>query len=450
MPKFTDRFIAGFKPEGAAKDRLAFDTEVKGLGIRATASGTKAFLVQWTDKATGRKAREPLGTWGALTVEKAREAARIRLGRVAAGFDPKAEREARKAEDIRQRAAAAAAKVDAAFTLDALITDWATLHLANRRPSYAAEATRALRLAFKAQMEAPASALTHEVVTAVLDMLAGEGKTATARLTLAYGRACYGWALKRRRLPLNPFAGLPAIEGGTPSRERVLSPEEVGAVWRAAGKVPAPHGLMVRLGLLTLARRDEIAGMCWGEVAADLSAWTQPGTRTKNGKAHVVHLSAPARALLRDVLGAEKGKPLPALPLAEKLVFGVGERPITAHSWTKRAVQAAIDAERAKAAEKAGTEPGEMPAWVLHDFRRSGVTWLAENGFPPHVADRLLNHLTGTISGVAKVYQRGEFLPERARALDAWGAHVLASGEGAGGTANVARLADRRGKRKAA
>ena len=446
MPKLTERFIAGFKPEGAAKDRLAFDTEVKGLGIRATASGARTFLVQWTDAATARKVREPLGVWGGITLEQAREAARIRLGRVAAGFDPKAEREARKAEDTRHRAAVAAAKVDADFTLDALINDWATLHLANRRPRYAAEATRALRLAFKALVAAPASALTHEAVTEVLDVLAGEGKTATARLTMAYGRACYGWALKRRRLPLNPFAGLPAIEGGTASRERVLSAEEVGEVWRAAGKVPAPHGPMVRLGLLTLARRDEIAGMRWGEVAADLSAWTQPGTRTKNGKAHVVHLSAPARALLRDMLGAAKGKPLPALPPADKLVFGVGERPITAHSWTKRAVQAAIDAERAKAAEKAGTEPGEMPAWVLHDFRRSGVTWLAANGFPPHVADRLLNHLTGTISGVAKVYQRGEFLPERARALDAWGAHVLASGEGRIAVQNVVRLSGRKAR----
>ena len=89
MPKLTDRFITAFKPEGAAKDRLAFDTECKGLGVRATAAGSKTFIVQWTDSATGRKVREPLGAWGALTIEKAREAARIRLGRVAAAFDAK-------------------------------------------------------------------------------------------------------------------------------------------------------------------------------------------------------------------------------------------------------------------------------------------------------------------------------------------------------------------------
>ena len=63
-----------------------------------------------------------------------------------------------------------------------------------------------------------------------------------------------------------------------------------------------------------------------------------------------------------------------------------------------------------------------MPPWRFHDFRRTGVTRLADLGFPPHVADRLLNHVQGTISGVAAVYQRGEFLAQRKSALEAWAA----------------------------
>ena len=85
MPKLTDRFISTFRPIGAAKDRLAFDTECRGLGVRATAAGTRSFLVQWTNPATGRKVREPLGAWGSLTVDQAREAARVWLGKVAQG-----------------------------------------------------------------------------------------------------------------------------------------------------------------------------------------------------------------------------------------------------------------------------------------------------------------------------------------------------------------------------
>src|SRR3954468_12483373 len=99
MPKLTDRFITTFKPEGTAKDRLAFDTECKGLGVRATAAGSKVFIVQWTDAATGRKVRAPLGAWGSITVDQARIAARARLGRVAQGINPVAERAAEKAAD---------------------------------------------------------------------------------------------------------------------------------------------------------------------------------------------------------------------------------------------------------------------------------------------------------------------------------------------------------------
>ncbi len=64
-----------------------------------------------------------------------------------------------------------------------------------------------------------------------------------------------------------------------------------------------------------------------------------------------------------------------------------------------------------------------MPGWKYHDFRRSGVTALADLGFAPHVCDRLLNHVTSTIQGVAAVYQRAEFLAERKAALEAWAAH---------------------------
>ena len=65
-----------------------------------------------------------------------------------------------------------------------------------------------------------------------------------------------------------------------------------------------------------------------------------------------------------------------------------------------------------------------MPPWQLHDFRRTVVTWLAGPGVPPHVCDRLLNHVTGQIMGVAAVYQRQEFLRERKAALEKWAERV--------------------------
>ena len=65
-----------------------------------------------------------------------------------------------------------------------------------------------------------------------------------------------------------------------------------------------------------------------------------------------------------------------------------------------------------------------VTGWRLHDLRRTCVSGMARLGVAPHVADKILNHQAGTISGVAAVYQRHEFLAERRAALDLWGAHI--------------------------
>jgi integrase len=90
-----------------------------------------------------------------------------------------------------------------------------------------------------------------------------------------------------------------------------------------------------------------------------------------------------------------------------------------------------------------------IAGWRFHDFRRTAVTWLAGAGFPPHVADRLLNHVGGSIQGVAAIYQRSEFLAERKAALTAWAAHVLQCGAGVVAADNVAVLSDERAQRRA-
>ncbi len=86
-----------------------------------------------------------------------------------------------------------------------------------------------------------------------------------------------------------------------------------------------------------------------------------------------------------------------------------------------------------------------IPDWRFHDFRRAGVTALAGMGFAPHVCDRLLNHVTGSIQGVAAVYQRNEFLSERKAALEAWAAHVLVAAERRTPQSNVVPMMARAG-----
>ncbi len=69
--------------------------------------------------------------------------------------------------------------------------------------------------------------------------------------------------------------------------------------------------------------------------------------------------------------------------------------------------------------------PAEIERWTLHDLRRTAATGMARLKIAPHVVDKVLNHTSGTIRGVAKVYNRFAYLEERAAALDAWSRFVM-------------------------
>ena len=425
VPKFTDRFIASLKVESGRKDRLVFDSICPGLGVRVTAKGTRSFLAQWTDPATRRKVREPIGVWGNLTIEQAREAVRARLGAVAKGINPRAER-------LQRREAAERERAEAALTFEALIDEWQALHLTQRRPRYAAEATAAIRRGLPDLLKRPAARISRAEAVNALDQIVKAGKAVTAGRTMAYARACFAWGKRRGKVTENPFADLPIAAGAT-ERERVLSSTEIAQVWTAADTLPYPFGAFYKLAILTLQRREEVAGMRWSEIDADLTLWTIPGSRMKNGKPHDVHLSEAAREVLRSIPRVE-GCDLVFTTTAgrqwtEADSEPAGNRkreptPISGFSQGKRYLDAAIAKLRKEAAAKPGRKCKPMNAWRVHDLRRTGVTTLASLGFDSIVADKLLAHQPAKLRGVAAVYQRHDFSRERAAALDAWAAHV--------------------------
>jgi integrase len=407
MPKLTDRFLSTLTLNPGQKDRLVFDAVCPGLGIRLTAKGSRMFVVQWTDPATRRKLREPLGVWGNITIDQAREAARARLGAVAKGIDVKAEREKRRAEAERERA-------ERALTFDTLLEAWAALHLTGRRPGYAREAQRALRYAFPDVLNRPAVQITRAEVVNRLDALVKAGKAAIAGRTMAYGRACYRWAEKRGKVPSNPFASLPVPAGAT-ERERVLTDDEIGRIWRAVAGMSYPWGPLFQLLLLTLARREEVAGMRWSELSADGQTWTIPSERMKGGQPHVVKLPEAARHIAGSV---------PRIA-GQDLVFSTtGCTSVSGFTKAKAALDRASG----------------VTGWRLHDIRRTGVSVLARMGVDSIVADKLLAHQPSKLRGAARVYQRHDFATERARALEAWAAHVLCA-TGTDLTSNVVTTA---------
>lgn len=294
-------------------------------------------------------------------------------------------------------------RAEAKLTLDALISEWASRHLSQRRPRYAAEAVRALRFIFAGQLKQPAARLTRATVIAALDRLVETGKKTMAGRTMSYGRAMYSWAVKRELVSSNPFHEIP-IPPATAQRD-VLTTPELAEIVGALRETPYPFGPFYLLALLTLQRREEVSGMKWSELSSDLTTWTIPAGRIK-----------PQSSRRASVRSGPRDSSIYSPHERLRLCFHDERRNIK-----HRLLACEASLGRADRRTKRRSDNGAM---ALHDFRRTGVSKLADLGVDSIVADKLLAHKPTRLAGVASVYQRHEFRDERKRALEAWAKHV--------------------------
>lgn len=396
--KLTMRTIDALQCKPGKRDQLFFDTEQPGLAVRVMASGSKSFLAQF--RANGLKRRVPLGSCSRISITDARKAVRGFVGDAARGIDAAAERQA-----ARRKAA------EGEMSLSNLIDQWRDLHLKSRRQSYASEAIRALRFSFKRHLHEPASALNRAAIVRNIDKLAQAGKSPMAGAVKRYGGACFSWAVRRGSIAANPFASLPAMPSA--SRERVLTDDELRAIWQATEQ-PGSFGGIVRALILTGARREEVAAMAWGEIDAKLTVWTLPAARAKNGKPSVTPLNRAMQALLR------------LQPRREgcELCFPGEKGPFSGYSKAKSRLDNASG----------------VSGWTLHDLRRTVATGLQRLGVRLEVTESVLNHTSGSRAGVVGIYQKHDFAAEKLAALSAWGEHVAAVVEGRKPAENVMPL----------
>jgi integrase len=169
---------------------------------------------------------------------------------------------------------------------------------------------------------------------------------------------------------------------------------------------------MVRLLLLTGARRNEAAHMADSELDSDAAKFNLPAIRSKNGRAHSIHLSAESLRVLHST---------PRVANDAGYVFCTnGTTPVSGFSKFK----AALDVAMTKAAEGERGEPVTIPPWRLHSLRKTFATGLAKLGVSLQVAERCLNHSSGTLGGLAGIYNKHEYAEEQAAAFDAWGRYV--------------------------
>jgi integrase len=239
------------------------------------------------------------------------------------------------------------------------------------------------------------------------------GRTLHARLS-----AFFGWCVDDMRIEANPCSKL-RRPAPPKSRDRTLSDPELVAVWLAADGLAPQYAAVVKLLILTGQRLREAGYMRWSELSPDLSLWSLPGERTKNGRAHTVPLAPLACAIIESV---------PAL--SETYVFSLGaNEPLESYSRMKRKLDALAGV----------TEP-----WTLHDLRRTVATGLQRLGIQLPVTEACLNHASGSISGIAAVYQRHDYANEKREALASWADRVERLVEGKEAGSNVVALAGRR------
>lgn len=356
-----------------------WDGELAGLGLRIYPSGRKSWVLQYRD-AGGRTRRHPIGQVAAIDPATARKLAGDLLRRVAGGANPSVERrQARKA---------------------ATVGDIFEAYLAHaekeQRPSSFDQTRRNLRkYAARLHKEAVAE-IDRAAVSRLHQLLGTEAGRVQANRVLASLSAAWVWALRTGLVGGdNPAAYVPKFS--EKPRERVLSPDELRLIWRCTDR-EGSYDRIVRTLLLTACRRQEIGAMRWGEIEDDVLV--VPAARMKRGRPHEVLLAPLALAQLPERRGYG-------------CVFSTSDIGFEGWSGAKKALDRRI------------TDHGAaLPAWGLHDLRRTFSTMAHERGLAePHIIEAVLAH-EGAQTGVAGVYNRAAYREQKRAALNAWSALV--------------------------
>ncbi|WP_281926776.1 tyrosine-type recombinase/integrase [Roseibium album] len=380
MPKLsdkaiTDTYLRNLKPPATRKD--IYDAVQRGLGLRVSSTGTKTWFVM--RRVNGRMKRVTLGRYPDIGLAEARKKAIEVLARLASGGSPKA---------------------IAVPTFAMLLDSWIEKDQNGRQRKSAAEKRRALCIdALPVLANKSVDAITKADIREVLERAVNRGAPIHANRLLAYLRRLFNWAVEQDIIELSPANGIkkPSEER---SRDRTLSIKELGEIWMSSFLLRDSFGAYIRTLILTGQRRSEVADAQWDEFDFGRREWMIPSMRAKNGKAHLVHISDQLYEVLHNI------KRIDGCPY----VFTTdGITPISGFSKIKKT----IDTQ------------SHVRNWTLHDLRRTFATIATgELGIDPVVIDKILNHSSGAVTGIAAVYQRHAYLEQRKQAMVMWGQFV--------------------------
>lgn len=400
--KITKRSVDAAIPSAAQS--FLWDTEVRGFGLKISTAGKRTYVFQY--RTGGRESttqRFTIGEHGSpWTPDSARKEALRLAGLVRQGLDPR--------EDQRQRRKAA---VTLAF--EDYVDFFVERYLKVKWKSWR-EAERILkRDMVPVFRRRPLPSITKGDVD---DLLSGmSGRPALKRQAYSILNKLFNWATKTRGdISMSPMASMDAVATVDP-RSRVLSAEELTAFILAADATSYPFGPYFRVLAGTLQRRETVAGSDWTQFDGASELWSIPASLMKNNLDHLIPCNGEVNKALCELASKRAG-----------LIFTTtGTTAISGFSKAKTALDKrmiAILRARAEARGENVTDVEDaiiLPSWRFHDLRRTGVTALQAMGVPIEVTEDILAHTSGTREGVAGVYNKYRYLPEKRVALGLWG-----------------------------
>jgi integrase len=385
--KLTQAALASLRlPEGV-NDRAFSIDDTPGFAVRLRRNREGKVKATFTFQYRfGKKQGRPVfGPATPATIPAARAWAMALYVKTKGGVDPVAER--------------AAAVAKAGETVGACLELFLAQRAKTLRPRSLVEMRRHLLVHCRPLHRLPIADVDRRTVALLLNKLAETSGPVAANLTRSALSTFMVWAMKQGLVDTNPVVA--TNKNPTQSRERTLTDDELRAIWLALDDGPDDYSALVRLLILTAARRQELGGLTWSECDLDAELIHLPRERMKQKRAFDLPLSPPAVAIL---------KARPRHP-DHDFVFGT-KIGFQTWSWAKRQLDERLT----------------IAPWRLHDLRRTAATRMAEKiKILPHVIEEVLGHAR---PGIAAVYNKSTYLPEKADALVRWAEYVSALAEG--------------------
>lgn len=411
MPKrtadyLTDKSVEHAKPSANRQEKP--DANCHGLYLVIQSSGTKSWALRY--RIQNKPKKMTLGNYPALSLKDARLEGHKMMALVRDGVDP---------------ATGKKEEVTNSDTFETLFNEYYRLQVEpNCRTSTAyklkANITCDVMPLFGDRI---ITSITKKEIRSLLENMVARGIPAKAVQTYAHLNTFFNWCEARDIFPVSPMHRLER-PAKLKSRKRFLNANEIRWLWLACEEiVGSPVTSIIKGLLLTGQRKKEVSNIVLSELHNDEEGrhWILPEERAKNGCENLVPLTPTLCALFDDqpAFGDE----------SDYLLFRnhLG-REITADAYDK-CLEMIRDTMHRIANEEAVARGSKtevsIPHWTSHDLRRTVSTMMAPMGVNQEVVEALLNHQSGVVSGIAKVYNLHQYRAEKLEALLKWEAKLM-------------------------